>query len=238
MVERNQSAVRSPGRSKTRDIDVGLRNYMLKIYNYMGVGLALTCVIAYMVSNNASLMHTLTQTGFYWILLIAQLGLVFFLSFRVTKMSAATAQLTFWAYAALTGVTFSVLFMVYTSESMTRVFFITAGTFGAMSVWGYTTKRDLTAMGSFLIMGLIGLIIASIVNLFLHSSALMFITSALGVLIFVGLTAYDTQKIKQMYYQVGQTALSENFAILGALTLYLDFINLFLYLLRFLGDRR
>lgn len=232
-----QSAFHST-RVATREIDLGLRSYMLKIYNYMTLGLGITGVVAYAVAQSPSLMATLYNSGVFFMLIIAQLAAVFFLSFRVAKMSTTTAQVTFWAYAALTGLTLSSIFVIYTAESLARVFFITAGTFGAMSLYGYTTKRDLSGLGSFLFMGLIGLIIASLVNLFIESSALMFITSVIGVLIFTGLTAYDTQNLKAMYYEIGQSSLSENFAIIGALRLYLDFINLFLYLLRFLGDRR
>lgn len=221
------------------DQDAGLRAYMLKIYNYMTLGLGITGVIAYFVaSNEPLLMAIMGNPILFWGLVIAQFGAVIFLVTRISHMSTRMAQLTFWGYAALTGLTLSGVFAAYTMESLARVFFITSGTFGAMSLYGYKTQRDLTGMGSFLRMGLIGLIIASVVNIFMQSSALMFLTSVLGVLIFVGLTAYDTQKLKHMYYEVGDQAIGENYAVVGALTLYLDFINLFLYLLRFMGDRR
>ncbi len=232
-------AIRTGSQSRQGDKDMGLRAYMLKIYNYMALGLGITGVIAYFVAGSEQLLMAIMGNQIlFWGLIIAQFGAVIFLVTRVTKMSTKAAQLTFWGYAALTGLTLSGIFAAYTSESLARVFFITAGTFGAMSLYGYTTKRDLTGMGSFLRMGLIGLIIASVVNIFMQNSALMFLTSVIGVLIFVGLTAYDTQKLKHMYYQIGQSELAENYAVVGALTLYLDFINLFLFLLRFMGDRR
>ena len=233
------TSIDSGSRAQGAEMDRGLRAYMLKIYNYMALGLGITGVIAYYVaSNEALLMSIMGNKILFWGLIIAQFGAVIFLVSKIEKMSTRTAQITFWGYAALTGLTLSGIFAAYTFESLARVFFITAGTFGAMSLVGYTTKRDLTAMGSFLMMGLIGVIIASVVNIFIQSSALMFMTSILGVLIFVGLIAYDTQKLKNMYYQVGNSELAENYAVVGALTLYLDFINLFVYLMRFLGDRR
>ena len=173
-----------------------------------------------------------------WVIILAPLALVFFLSFRINRLSVGAAQLSFWAFAALLGISLSSIFIVYTATSITQVFFISAAMFGAMSLWGYTTKRDLTAMGSFLIMGLIGVIIAMVVNIFLASSALGFAISVLGVLIFVGLTAYDTQKIKEMYSVNDDGTVSGRKAIMGALTLYLDFLNIFLFLLQLFGDRR
>lgn len=239
MRQEYDSAIRSGSQSQGAEMDMGLRAYMLKIYNYMTLGLGITGVIAYYVaSNEALLMAIMGNQILFWGLIIAQFGAVIFLVSRIQKMSTRTAQLTFWAYAALTGLTLSGVFAAYTYESIARVFFITSGTFGAMSLVGYTTKRDLTAMGSFLMMGLIGVIIASVVNIFIQSSTLMFITSVLGVLIFVGLIAYDTQKLKHMYYQVKDSELAENYAVVGALTLYLDFINLFLFMMRLLGVRR
>jgi FtsH-binding integral membrane protein len=181
--------------------------------------------------------QTLFGSPLMWVIVLAPLGMVFFLSFRIQKMSVSAAQTTFWVFATLMGVSLATLFAVYTAESITRVFFITAATFGAMSLYGYTTKRDLTAMGSFLFMGLIGIIIAMVVNIFLQSSAIQFAVSVLGVLIFVGLTAYDTQKIKEMYYVGDDGTVAGRKAIMGALSLYLDFINLFLMLLRLFGNR-
>ena len=173
-----------------------------------------------------------------WVIMLAPLALVFFLSFRINRLSVGAAQLSFWAFAVLLGISLSSIFIVYTATSITQVFFISAAMFGAMSLWGYTTKRDLTGMGSFLIMGLIGIIIAMVVNIFLASTALGFAISVLGVLIFVGLTAYDTQKIKEMYSVNDDGTVSGRKAIMGALTLYLDFLNIFLFMLQLFGDRR
>jgi len=227
----------SVGRSAA-EIDAGLRSYMLSVYNYMASALALTGIVAMAVSTSPTLMQAIFGTGLHWIVMLAPIGLVFFLSARIHKMSFGAAQATFWVYAGMMGLSLASIFLVYTGESIARTFFITAGTFGAMSLYGYTTKRDLSGFGSFLIMGLFGLIIAMIVNIFLQSTALDFVISAAGVLIFVGLTAYDTQKIKSIYSEAdGQTTATKK-AIMGALTLYLDFINLFLMLLRLVGERR
>ena len=226
-------------------IDEGLRAYMLKVYNYMAAGLALTGIAAVVTYNMAvdagnkltPLGMALFNTPLKWVVLLAPIALVFFLSFRIHKMSVGTAQAVFWLYAALVGVGFSSLGLVYAHGSIAQVFLITAVTFGAVSIYGYTTKRDLTGMGAFLFMGLIGIIVASVVNIFLASSALSFALSIIGVLVFTGLTAYDTQKIKEMYYEGDGTAVMGQKAIMGALTLYLDFINLFLSLLRLFGNR-
>jgi uncharacterized protein len=214
----------------------GLRSYMLKVYNYMALGLGLTGAVALLVVSSPTLLHAIMPM--MWLFILAPLGLVFFLSFRINAIQYSTAQIVFWLYAALNGVAFSVLFLAYTYESIARVFFITAGTFAAMSLYGYTTRRDLSAFGSFLFMGLIGIIIASVVNLFVGSSMLQFIVSIAGVLIFTGLTAYDTQAIKEGYVEGVSQEVAGKKAIFGALRLYLDFINLFLMLLRLLGDRR
>ncbi|MBG1233676.1 Bax inhibitor-1/YccA family protein [Aestuariivirga litoralis] len=229
----------------TAGLDLGLRSYMLKVYNYMAGGLALTGAAALGTYSVAVQNGQLTPLGLtlfkgplMWVLLLAPLAMVFFLSFRINKMSVGAAQLTFWAYAALVGVGFTPLALVYTGASLAQVFMVTAGTFGAVSLYGYTTKRDLTGFGSFLFMGLIGLIIASLVNIFLQSSAMSFALSVVGVLVFTGLTAYDTQKIKDMYYAGDDGTMMGRKAIMGALNLYLDFINLFLSLLRLMGDRR
>jgi FtsH-binding integral membrane protein len=228
---------------------------MLRVYNYMAIGLAITGVAAYGVYSAAvSTVPTqyalkggvyLTQFGaalygsaLMWVVILAPLALVFFLSFRIQRMSVGAAQITFWIYAALLGVSLSSIFLVYTMASITQVFFITAATFGAMSLWGYTTQRDLTSMGSFLTMGLIGILIAMLVNWFLASPALGFAISVIGVLVFTGLTAYDTQKIKETYYVGDDGTVTGRKAIMGALSLYLDFVNLFLMLLRLFGDRR
>ena len=177
-------------------------------------------------------------SGLKWVIMLAPLAIVFYMSFGINKMSAAKAQTVFWIFASLMGLSLSWILLVYTGVSVARVFFITSATFGAMSIYGYTTKRDLTKFGSFLMMGLIGIIIASLVNIFLKSAMMYFVISILGVLIFVGLTAYDTQKIKNMYSASDTVEISGNKAIMGALTLFLDFINLFIMLLRLFGQRR
>jgi uncharacterized protein len=237
-------------------IDEGLRAYMLKVYNYMGIGLLVTGLVAFgffslATTSDPSLAVGQLGTGLYvtqfgaaiwggpisWIVMLAPLAFVLVLSFGINKLSPATTQILFWVFAAVMGVSLSSIFAVYTGGSIAKVFFISAAMFGAMSLYGYTTKRDLTQIGQFLIMGLIGLIIASVVNIFLHSSGLDFAISAIGVVIFVGLTAYDTQKIKERYsVSVGADVLAKG-AIMGALNLYLDFINLFLMLLRLFGNR-
>lgn len=237
-------------------IDEGLRAYMLRVYNLMALGLVITGVAALgtvmlaTTSDPSAAVATLPNgkmlTGLgvalygsplRWVVMLAPLALVFFMSFRIDRMSVSAAQTTFWAYAALVGLSLSSIFLVFTSQSIVQTFFITAASFGALSLWGYTTKRDLTGMGSFLIMGLFGLIIAMIVNIFLASPAMQFAISAIGVLIFAGLTAYDTQKIKEMYWEGDDVLVAGRKAIMGALTLYLDFINLFTFLLQFMGNR-
>ena len=232
-------------------IDQGLRSYMLKVYNYMASGVLLTGVVALFlfkmsvvtgpngeILSLTNLGNSIYNSGLAWIIMLAPLGVVFYMSFGIAKMSASKAQTVFWIFAGLMGASLSSIFLAYTGTSITRVFFITAGTFGAMSIYGYTTKRDLTKLGSFLFMGLIGIIIASLVNIFLKSSMMYFIISIIGVLVFVGLTAYDTQKIKNMYLASDSGELIGKKAVMGALTLYLDFINLFIMLLRLFGQRR
>jgi uncharacterized protein len=219
------------------DIDVGLRDYMLRIYNYMASGLALTGIVAYVFAQSG-LYIAIARTPLIWLVMLAPLGLVMWLSYGINRMQAATAQALFWVYAALMGVSLASVFLVFTGESVARVFFITAGTFGAMSLYGYTTQRDLSQWGSFLFMGLIGIIIASLVNIFLASSALQFAISVIGVVVFVGLTAYDTQSIKEMYFENDDAQTAGKKAVMGALRLYLDFINLFMMLMQLLGTRR
>ena len=219
------------------DIDVGLRQYMLRVYNYMAAGLALTGGVAY-AAWDIGFYQNIQGTPLVWLIMLAPLGFVLVLSFGIQRLSLGAAQLTFWAFAAIMGLSLSWIFLRYTGTSIARVFFISAGTFAAMSLYGYTTQRDLTGMRSFLLMGLFGLIIAGVVNMFLVSPALYFATSVIGVLIFVGLTAYDTQRIKELYIESDGAEIAGKKAIMGALALYLDFINLFLYMLRFLGDRR
>lgn len=226
-------------------IDEGLRSYMLKVYNYMGIGLVVTGLVSYFSAQAAvgadgqltAWGSLIFQSPLMWVIAFAPLAFVLVLSFGINKLSGATAQLLFWVFAAVMGLSLSSIFMVYTDASIAKVFFISAATFGAMSLYGYTTKRDLTGIGNFLIMGLIGLIIASIVNIFLASSMLDFAISAIGVLIFVGLTAYDTQRIKNSYDEGHGAEVLQKSAVMGALSLYLDFINLFMMLLRLFGNR-
>ena len=237
----------SPAEAAAAEIDVGLREYMLRIYNYMASGLALTGIIAYVSANTPAilnLLYTTSPEGFLqptmlaWIAMLSPLGFVLALSFGINRMKPSTAQAVFWGFSAVMGLSLAHIFLVYTGASIARVFFITSGTFAGMSLYGYTTKRDLTGMRSFLMMGLIGIIIASIVNMFLQSTAMHFVISVIGVRVFVGLTAYDTQKIKSLYSEIDSAGTTTKKAIMGALTLYLDFINLFLMLLRLFGTRR
>jgi len=233
--------VNAAGVRTDAEIDAGLRAHMLKVYNLMALGVALTGLVAYFVAEwatgNPAVAATLYNSPLKWVILFAPLAPVLFLSFGIERMSVFTAQLTFWIYAALVGLSLSTIFLVYTNASIVQTFAVTAASFAALSLYGYTTKRDLSAMGSFLIMGLFGLIIASLVNLFLQSSALEFAVSVIGVLVFAGLTAWDTQKIKEMYLESDGFEAAGKKAIMGALSLYMDFINLFLFMLRFMGNR-
>lgn len=219
-------------------IDQGLRSYMLKVYNYMASAVLLSGMVAYAVAQSPALMQKIFGTPLMWVVMLAPFGLAMALSFGINRMKASTAQGLFWLYAGLMGLSLASIFAVYTGASVARVFFITAASFGALSLWGYTTKKDLSGFGTFLIMGLFGLLIASVVNIFLKSSGMEFVISVAGVLIFAGLTAYDTQKIKEMYFEADGHEVATKKAVMGAFALYLDFVNLFLYLLRFLGDRR
>jgi len=231
--------------------DEGLRAYMLKVYNYMTTALILTGFVAYffgkasIITNEMGQIVGVTPLGailfgspLMWVIMLAPLGFIFYFSARVHKMSATAAQVTFWIFASVMGLSLASILIQFTEASVARVFFITAGTFGAMSIYGYTTKRDLTRLGGFLIMGLIGIIIASIVNWFIGSSAMQFAISVIGVLIFVGLTAYDTQRIKNSYYAGDSEEAGSKKAVMGALSLYMDFINLFILLLQLFGQRR
>jgi hypothetical protein len=221
-------------------IDVGLREYMLRVYNYMASGLALTGIVAFAAAwgGDNSFYASIAHTPLIWLVILAPLGLVMLMSFGIQRMQASTAQLVFWLYAGLMGLSLAMVFLVFTGASVARVFFITAGTFGAMSLYGYTTQRDLSQFGSFLFMGLIGIVIAGVVNIFIGSTALQFAISVIGVLVFVGLTAYDTQQIKEMYYEGDDYETGSKKAIMGALRLYLDFINLFMLLMQLFGTRR
>lgn len=235
--------IRQPGRIATRtveraEVDEGLRSYMLRVYNYMASGLALTGIVAYLVSQSPEAMRVIFGTPLYWLVVLAPLGLVFFLSARITRMQASTAQALFWVYAGLMGLSLASIFVVYTGTNIARVFFITAGSFAGLSLYGYTTRRDLSGMASFLMIGLFGLIIASVVNLFLHSTGLQFALSVIGVLVFAGLTAYDTQSIKELYYAGDDASTATRKSVMGALRLYLDFLNLFLMLLQLFGNNR
>jgi len=219
------------------DIDVGLRDYMLRIYNYMASGLALTGIVAY-VSAASGFYASIAHSPVIWLVMLAPLGMVMWLSYGINRMSAATAQGLFWLYSGLMGLSLGVVFLAFTGASVARVFFITAGTFAAMSLYGYTTRRDLAQFGSFLFMGLIGIVLASLVNIFIGSTALQFAISVIGVLVFTGLTAWDTQQIKEMYVVSDDGQIAGKKAIMGALRLYLDFINLFMMLIQLLGVRR
>ncbi len=218
-------------------IDMGLRKYMLGVYNYMTLGVAITGLMAYVVSTQPAVMQAIFGTGLAWVVMLAPLAFILVLNFGIHKLSASATQLMFWAFAAVMGVSLSTIFIAYTDASIARVFFITAAAFAGLSLYGYTTKRDLTGWGSFLVMGLIGIIIAMIVNMFLASSALDFAISVIGVLIFAGLTAYDTQRIKSMYYEGDGAEVMTKKSVMGALSLYLDFINMFLMLLHLFGNR-
>jgi uncharacterized protein len=248
--DRNYAAPTRFGATRATAIDAGLRAYMIRVYNYMAGGVALTGIMAWLtfqaaVTTSASgglmltpLGHALYATPLMWVLMLAPLGLVFFISYRIGSLQASTARTLFFVYAGLLGISLSTIFLVYTHASITRVFFISAASFGALSLWGYTTRQNLSAFGSFLIMGLFGIIIASLVNIFLASNELQWIISVVGVLVFAGLTAWDTQSIKEMYEPMDDGTVAERKVVLGALRLYLDFINLFLSLLRLFGDRR
>src|ERR1700745_769749 len=239
--DRNYAA-RSTGFGRAVAVDEGLRAYMLRVYNYMAIGVALTGAAPYvtyqMVLSNPSLQQTLFGGPVYFVLLFVPLGLVVFVSFRIQYLQPATAQALFFFYAAVLGVSLTPIFIVYTGASIARVFFISAASFGALSLYASPPQRSLSPFGSFLIMGLFGIILASLVNIFLASSALQFVISVVGVLVFAGLTAYDTQQIKEMYSVNDDGTVAGRKAIMGALRLYLDFINLFLMLLRLFGDRR
>lgn len=215
-------------------IDLGLRSFMLRVFNTMAGGLALTGVVAYAAASSG-LYASIAGTPLPWLVMLAPFGLALLLGFRVSRMSPAAAHASFWGYAALMGLSLAGIFLVYTGDSIARVFFISAGTFAATAAWGYTTRADLTRFGSFLVMGLVGIVLASLVNLFVGSSALQFAVSVIGVVVFTGLTAWDTQRLKIMYLEGDGTG---NLAILGALMLYLDFVNLFVSLLQLLGARR
>ena len=254
--EQNQTAYGTGFARTEAQVDQGLRTFMLGVYNNMILGLAISALVALgvnmlAVTSDPSMAvarmggvgltefgRILYGTPLMWVVALAPLAFIFFFSFRMDRMSAATARTTFLAFAAVMGASLSTLLLRYTGASVVQVFFVTAAAFGALSLYGYTTQRDLSPIGAFLIMGLIGLVIAMVVNIFLKSSGLDFVISAAGVLIFAGLTAWDTQKIKEMYDPNDDGTITGRKSVMGALTLYLDFINLFLFLLRLIGDRR
>lgn len=248
-LQKNYAQGTTVGRAEA--IDQGLRSYMLRVYNYMAIGVGITGIVAYMVfamsvvtgadgvaTGFTPFGNFMFASAFRWVVIFAPLAMVFLISARINSMSLPAAQLAFWVFAALMGASMASIFLVYAHASIAQVFFITAASFGALSLWGYTTNRDLSGWGSFLFMGLIGIILAMLVNLFLASTALQFAISVIGVLIFAGLTAYDTQQIKEMYYAGDDGTVAGRKAVMGALRLYLDFINLFMMLLSLFGDRR
>jgi FtsH-binding integral membrane protein len=252
--DRNYATARPGYRTDQVAIDAGLRAYMIRVYNYMAAGVALTGVVSWLtyqaaggdsiqvVGHHVSGLTPFGQAIFggplTLVLFVATLGLVFFMSFRINRLQPSTALGLFMLYAGLLGLMLSSVFLTYTGTSITRVFFISAASFGALSLYGYTTQRNLSPIGSFLVMGLVGLLIAMVVQMFLHSAGLNFLISVAGVLIFAGLTAWDTQQIKEMYDVMDDGAVAGRKAVMGALRLYLDFINLFLMMLRLMGDRR
>lgn len=237
MALQDRDYMRAGGAAAAEAYDAGLRSHMLRVYNYMCAGLILTGVVAFAISNSPAAIQVIFGTPLKWVAMLAPLAFIMVLSFGVHKMSFGTLQLVFWAFAAAMGVSMASIFLVYTGSSIAKVFFITAGMFAATSLYGYTTKRDLAKMGSFLFMGLIGLIIAMIVNIFVGSSAMEFAISVLGVLIFTGLAAWDTQRIKETYHEGHGHETAGKLAIMGAVSLYLDFVNMFQFLLMLLGNR-
>ncbi|BBE32876.1 Bax inhibitor-1 family protein [Sphingosinicella microcystinivorans] len=218
--------------------DAGLRKYMLSVYNYMASGVLLSGIVALLFANSGMAAQVFSQGGLLaWVIILSPLAFVMVLSFGLNRLSTPATQAIFWAFAAVMGLSMSTIFLTYTGTSIARMFFITAGAFAGLSLFGYTTKKDLSGFGTFLVMGLIGLIIASVVNMFLGSSVMQFAISVIGVLIFAGLTAYDTQRIKNMYFQVAGSDFMGKAVVMGALSLYLDFINMFMFMLQLFGSR-
>lgn len=220
------------------EIDEGLRAFMLKVYNYMCLGLGVTGAVALFTASSPAMLQAIFGTPLQWLVMLSPLAFILIMSFGVNKLSAGACQALFWAFAAVMGLSMASIFLVFTGSSIARVFFITAAAFAGLSLYGYTTKKNLSGMGSFMIMGLIGILIAMVVNIFLASSALHFAISVIGVLVFAGLTAWDTQRIKLSYYAADGVAVAEKKAIYGALSLYLDFINMFYFLLMLFGGNR
>lgn len=233
-----QATVSAPSSVGARaDYDAGLRSYMLSVYNYMASGVLLTGIVALLFANSSFIVPVL-QSPARWLIMLAPLAFVMVLSFGINRLSTSTAQMLFWAFAVVMGLSMASIFLVYTGTSIAQTFFATAGAFAGLSLWGYTTKKDLSGFGTFLIMGVVGLIVASLINIFLQSTAMQFAISVIGVLLFAGLTAYDTQRIKSMYSYVAGTDMMGKTVIMGALSLYLDFINMFMFLLQLFGGRR
>lgn len=228
---------RRPAIARGALFDEGLRRHMLRVYNYMASGVLLTGIVALLISSTPALYQPIFGTPLKWLVMLAPLAFVFFFSFRIDRMSAQTAQIAYWAFAAVMGLSLASIFLLFTGVSIARTFFIAAIMFTSMSVWGYTTKRDLTRLGSFLMMGVIGVLVASVVNIFLASSALQFIVSIVGVLVFTGLTAWDTQNIKAQFSAHHDRETGSKLAVFGALLLYLNFVNIFQLLLNLTGDR-
>ena len=228
----NAASVSVPRASR----DVGLRSYMLSVYNYMASGVLLTGIVALLFASSG-LAQQVLSTPLRWVIMLAPLGFVMAMSFGLNRMSTATLQMLYWAFTVVMGLSMSSIFLVYTGTSIAQTFFAVSAAFAGLSLFGYTTKKDLSGFGTFLIMGVVGLLVAMVINIFLQSSVLQLAISAIGVLIFAGLTAYDTQKIKSMYAYVAGTDMMGKVVIMGALNLYLDFINMFTFLLSFMGNR-
>ena len=225
--------------TRRNSYDFGLRKYLISVYQYMALALALTSFIAMGAASSQEFMYAIHSSGLKWIIAFAPLGMAFYMGSKLMSMSQTAAQTCLMIFAALMGLSLSSIFIVFTGESIARVFFITASTFGAMSIYGHNTKKDLSSMGSFLMMGAVGLLISGVVNIFLKSSAIYFISSVIGVVVFTLFTAYDTQRVKELYYQnQGSEGVASKLAVYGSLTLYMDFINLFIFLLHLLGVRR
>ena len=237
MFQRNTTRHLNHTLASTSEYDEGLRRYMLSVYNYLGLGLALAGGLAMLVASTPALYGTLLFSPLRWVIFLAPLGLLFYMSARFESIALGTMKILYWVFASVLGISLASILLRYTGESVARTFFITAAAFGGLSLWGYTTKRSLSGIGTFCVMGLIGLVIASIVNIFLGSSMMQFIIAVAGVLIFSGLIAYDTQKIKNQYFQISGSELQDKVAVMGAVSLFLNFINLFQFLLMFLGNR-
>lgn len=236
-MDRYNTAYRAGTAAQTAEVDAGLRAYMLKVYNYMASGVVLTGIVAMLVSQNQELMMSLFTGITRWFIMLAPFAFVIAMNFGAHKMKSSTLQAIFWAFSATMGLSLSWILVIYTGESIARTFFITAATFGALSLYGYTTKKSLSGLGTFLFMGVIGILIAMVVNMFLQSPMMQYVISVIGVLVFAGLTAYDTQRIKESYYMMATGEAVAKGAIMGAVNLYLDFVNLFMFLLHFLGNR-